>query len=488
VKYGVRGARCGARRRVPQTLRLLGAIVVLVGPAEPLGAQADPPTTQLPTTAPTPAAPIRFRTGPVERRLPTVGEGFTSDTATARFEVRGLRVILRRNTASDVVAANLYLLGGTQQLTPRTAGIEALLLATSERGTRRYTREALQRATARSGGVITINPAEDWTLFSLRTLRGSLDSSWVIFADRVVAPTLDSADVELVRAQLVTAARQRRDQPDAEVTYLADSLAFTGHPYALAPDGTEESLAATTVEQLRRYHAEQVVTSRMLLVVVGNVDRPTIERLVRGTLGRLPTGRYNWRPPGPPPSRRGIAIVRRDLPTNYILGYYAGPPASHADYAALRVASAVLSGSLFSEIRSRRNLTYAVDAPFIERAIATGGLYVTTVAPDTTLALMRRELDLLKTELLDRQALQRLVQRFITDYYLRNETNADQATALARAELYEGDYRAANRLVDRLRDVTPEDVRHVAQRYMRDVQFAYVGDPSRVSRARLESF
>jgi zinc protease len=325
-------------------------------------------------------------------------------------------------------------------------------------------------------------------VFSLRTLRGALDSSWAIFADRIVAPRLEPADVEIVRAQLLTAARQRRDQPDAEVTHIADSLAFSGHPYALDPEGTEESLAGTTAAQLRQYLAAQMVTSRMLLVVVGNVDRPAVERLVRGTLGQLPAGRYTWTPPAPPPARRAIALVRRDLPTNYILAYYAGPPANHPDYAALRVASAVLSGSLFSEIRSRRNLTYAVDAPFIERAIATGGLYVTTVSPDTTLALMRRELNLLKTELLDRQALQRLVQRFITDYYLRNETNADQANALARAELYEGDYRAASRLVDRLRQVTPEDVRRVARRYMRDFQFAYVGDPGRVSRERLEGF
>jgi zinc protease len=462
------------------------ALLVTFSPRPSALAQADPPTS--PPGSPAPSAPIRFRTGPVEKRRPDGGERPGSDTATARFEVAGVRVILRRNTASDVVAANLYLLGGTQQLSSRTAGIETLLLAASERGTRRYSREALQRAMAHTGSVITIGPAEDWTLFSLRTLRPALDSSWAVFADRVVAPRLDSGDVEIVRAQLLAAARQRRDQPDAEVTHIADSLAFGGHPYALDPEGTEQSLAAMTVDQLRRYHAEQVVTSRMLLVVVGNVERPMVERLVRGTLGQLPAGRYTWTPPAVPPSRRAVAIVRRDLPTNYILGYYTGPPANHADYAALRVAAAVLSGSLFSEIRSRRNLTYAVDAPFIERAIATGGVYVTTVSPDTTLALMRRELELLKAELLDRQALQRLVQRFITDYYLRNETNADQATALARAELYEGDYRAAGRLVDRLRDVTPEDVRRVARRYMRDFQFAYVGDPSRVSRQRLEGF
>jgi zinc protease len=473
-----RGVRGEKGRRRTRGCAVLAAVGVLLGLAPSLPAQAE--TTQ-------PPAQIRFRTGPIERRPPVL-RAVGSDTATARFDIAGVRVILRRNTASDVVAANLYLLGGTQQLTARTAGIEALLFAASERGTGHYSRAALQAAMARTGSVITIDPAEDWTLFGLRTLRGALDSSWAVFADRLVAPTLDPADVDVVRAQLVTAARQRRDQPDAEVTYLADSLAFTGHPYALAPDGTEESLAAITAEEVRRYHVEQVVTSRMLLVVVGNVDRPTVERLVRATLGRLPAGRYTWTPPRPPPPRRAITVVRRELPTNYILGYYAGPLASHPDYAALRVASAVLSGSLFSEIRSRRNLTYAVDAPFIERAIATGGLYVTTVSPDTTLALMRRELDLLKTELLDRQALQRLVQRFITDYYLRNETNADQATALARAELYEGDYRAANRLVDRLRDVTPEDVRRVAQRYMRDFQFAYLGDPSRVSRTRLERF
>jgi zinc protease len=462
---------------------IAGAISVLSAVPGLLAAQTDPPT----NPSSSQPATIRFRTGPVARRA-SPGEQSVSDTATARFDVAGIRVILRRNTASDVVAANLYLLGGTQQLTPQTAGIEALLLAASERGTRRYSREMLQRATTRLGAAISVTPAEDWTLFGLRTLRGVLDSSWAIFADRVTAPRLDPADVEVVRAQLLTAARQQRDQPDAEVTHLADSLAFTGHPYAIAPEGTEQSLTALTVDQLRRYHGEQIVTSRMLLVVVGNVERPTIEQLVRTTLGRLPAGRYTWVPPAPPASRRALVIARRELPTNYILGYYAGPPASHPDYAALRVASAVLSGSLFSEIRSRRNLTYAVDAPFIERAIATGGLYVTTVSPDTTLALMRRELELLKTELLDRQALQRLILRFITDYYLRNETNADQATALARAELYEGDYRAASRLVERLREVTPEDVRRVARRYMRDFQFAYVGDPGRVSRTRLESF
>ena len=37
---------------------------------------------------------------------------------TEKFDVNGLTVILRRNSANEVVVANLYLLGGARQLTP----------------------------------------------------------------------------------------------------------------------------------------------------------------------------------------------------------------------------------------------------------------------------------------------------------------------------------------------------------------------------------
>jgi zinc protease len=163
------------------------------------------------------------------------------------------------------------------------------------------------------------------------------------------------------------------------------------------------------------------------------------------------------------------------LPTNYLLGYYAGPPAKSPDYQALRVACAVLSGRFFTEIRSRRNLSYEVDAPFVERAVASGGVYVTTVDPKATLEQMRQEIDRLQLELLDPDGLERLVQQFITEYFLRNETNGDQATFLARAQIYDGDFRNANNFVEDLRRVKPDDVRRVAIAYMRDFRFVYLG-------------
>jgi len=412
-----------------------------------------------------------------------------TDTATTRFDVNGLQVIVRRNTANDVVAANVYLLGGTQQLTPAIQGIEDFLLQASERGTKNFPRETVRQQLSRLGSTIVIRPSEDWTLIGFTTTRAVFDSTWAILADRLMAPTLDSNEVELVRARMISAVRDAETSPDPLVSRLADSLAYVGHPYGFAPDGTESSLRSIRLSDLRNYQATQMVTSRMLVVVVGNIERSRIEQLVQNTLAHLPRGNYTWTPPHAP-AKLGRALVVREaqLPTNYIRGYYAGPAANDPDYQALHVATAVLSGRFFTEIRSRRNLSYEVDAPFIERAIASGGVYVTTVDPNTTLQLMRAEIDRLQRELIDPRGLERLVQQFITDYFLKNETNGDQATFLARAQIYQGDYRAASRFVDDLRRVRPEDVRRVARQYMHDFRFVYLGKPDLLSPALVDQF
>jgi len=128
----------------------------------------------------------------------------------------------------------------------------------------------------------------------------------------------------------------------------------------------------------------------MLLVIVGNIDRVHIERLVAQSLGQLPRGNYAWTaPPRIPELQTALVIQRRQLPTNYIRGYYSGPLAKGKDYQALRVATSVLTGRMFAEIRTRHSLTYDVQAPFVDRAATVGGLLVSTVSPDTTLKLMR---------------------------------------------------------------------------------------------------
>jgi zinc protease len=401
---------------------------------------------------------------------------------TTSFDASGVHVILRQNNANNVVAANLYLLGGARQVTEANAGIEPILLDVSERGTRQYSKNQLRRAMAKLGSEIVVSPSADWTMFGIRSSTEVFDSTWAIFADRVIHPTLAKAEIDVVKAQYLSGIRQRRDDPDALAAYLADSITFVGHPYAVSVSGNEQSIQAIDSAALRDYQRTQFITSRMLLVVVGNIDRAHVERLVSQSIGRLPRGDYKWTaPPRIPDAQTAVVIERRQLPTNYILGYYSGPLANGADYRALRIATSVLHSRLFAEIRTRQNLTYEVNAPFVDRAATVGGLYVTTISPDTTLKLMHTAILDLQQELVDATGLRQLEDNFITDYFLDNETNAAQADFLARAQIYEGDFSKADRFVDELKSVTPEAVQRVARKYMKGFRFAYVGDPSKLN-------
>jgi zinc protease len=443
----------------------------------------------IPTPAPKPAPKPGGANVSKAPSAAELADDAAGDTLTVKFDVAGIPVILRRVTANSVVAANLYLLGGVRQLTAANAGIESLLLEASERGTQKYPRDLLRTKMARLGGAIGVSPGLDWTTVALRSTVAGFDSTWAILADRLMAPRLDATDVELVRDQFITGIKQKNDSPDALLDNLADSITYVGHPYAIDPIGTESSLTKLTVAELRAYQKEQMVTSRMMLVVVGNVSRSRVERLVRESIGRLPRGSYTWTVPQAPAALpTAYVLAKRTLPTNYLQGYFQGPAATSKDYAALRLACAVLSGRLFSEVRQKRNLSYEVNAPFVERAFASGGLYVTTTAPDEVLSIMRQQITDLQDGYITPDGLERLVQQFIVTYFLDNETNADQANLLARAALYQGDFNKATHFVDDLRAVTPEDIHNAAKTYMTKVRWAYVGDPSKVTPARLMRF
>ena len=129
---------------------------------------------------------------------------------TTSFDVSGVHVILRQNSANNVVAANLYLLGGARQVTDANAGIEPILLDVSERGTRQYPKNALRRAMSKLGSEIVISASADWTMFGIRSSTEVFDSTWSIFADRVMHPTLAKSEIGVVKAQYLSGIRQRR--------------------------------------------------------------------------------------------------------------------------------------------------------------------------------------------------------------------------------------------------------------------------------------
>ncbi len=406
----------------------------------------------------------------------------SGDTLTSDYTAGGIHVIQRQTPTIDVVAVDLYLLGGTQQLTPERMGIEALALKAAQYGTDHYPVRTWQRAMARTGSEYFVDPASDWTVIGFRGVVEQFDSTWNVFADLLDHPTFDSAGVAVARQRMILTARLRDISPDGALRLLADSVAFAGHPYSLEPEGTETSLAKLTPADLARYAREQYQTSRMLLVVVGNIPRAVVEAAIARTLGLLPRGSYVWHPPSPVSPHAGPAItaVQRSTSTNYLLGYFQGPPVTNRDYPAFEIATHLLGARLSNSIREDRSLSYAAHAPFLGRALASGGIYVSTPLPDEVMPIVRAVMDSMRTVEISRQGLAFFTEQFATRRLAANGSSSAQAQSLAEAQIYEGDYRKASAKHDEFRNVTPGAIELASRMYMRNVQFVYLGDTTRL--------
>jgi len=404
-----------------------------------------------------------------------------SDTLTISYDVSGLHVIQRVNRATDIVAVRLYFLGGTRQLTAATAGIEALWLAATGYGTERYPGDQTVRTMARTGSVMELEPNVDWSVFSFTGLAQDFDATWDVLADRVMHASLDNAAIAQARLDLITRAHRRYTNPDERIQVIANQSMFPNHPYSLDPEGTETSLNGISPEQVRAYAHDQLVTSRLLLVIVGNVERAHAESLITATLGKLPPGAYHWTLPSPPerlPSR--WLVEHRQIPTNYIMFYFTGPPPTDRRYWPFRVATAFLSSYIEYYVRTEHSLSYAANAQFIDRALPMGEAYASTPKPDQVLKLMRQAVQDLQVLTVYKLEMRRLLDGFLFDYLEANATAVDQADFLAHAELFLGDFRQGDDFMNRLAWVSSHDVADAARAYMSKVQYAYLGDTTRM--------
>ena len=403
--------------------------------------------------------------------------------AVAKFTVAGIPVILKPVTANEVIAIRLYLRGGSANLTPATAGIERFIGAMAAQGTAKYGKDDFAARATANGVEFATEAGRDYTVFSARGVQEHWNETWDLFTQAALHPTFPESEIGVVRDQILNDLRQRVDDADTYLRWLADSALFAGHPYAVDAAGAETSITTLTRADLTRWHARRMTKENLLLVVVGNVSRADLQTRVAAAFGALPArGGTAAVAPAIPARAPSVTIVQRDLPTNYVIGVFPTAGLADPDYPALRAAMEILSDRLFEEVRTKRNLTYAVFAGLQSQRANAGLLYVTAVEPDTTLKVMLAEVRRLQEEAIPAPRIGQTINTYLTQYLMGQEANMSQADRLGRYELLGGGWERAETLINRIRAVRPEEIQAVAQRYLRNFTFAVIGDSTKIDR------
>jgi len=397
------------------------------------------------------------------------------------FEVNGLKVLVKRRAGSQTVVAGLFIRGGATNVTAENAGVESLMLDVATEATAAFPREQLRRELSRTGSGLSHAINSDFSVLSLGTTRRHFDRSWEMFADAALRPSFATDDFARVKNRTLLSLSDDQDVPDSYLQLLQSTLVYKGHPYLNSPRGTVDSVRRLTVDDLKSFHQNLMQTSRLLLVVVGDIDPQQLRRQVEATFGKLPRGDYRAAPLPPLVfSAQTVDVTARSLPTNYVQGVFVAPPLNVPEIYPMRVASSILQTRVFNEVRVRRNLSYAPDAFLLSQGANLGGIYVTAVDANQAVRVMLDEIARLQNEPVTIEELQATTQQFLTRHYLGQETNAAQAGDLAQYELLGGGWRNSAAFLDRIGSVKPEDIKRVANTYMRNIRFVVLGNPQSV--------
>src|SRR6266446_1217902 len=340
------------------------------------------------------------------------------------FEVNGLKVLVKRREGSQTVAAGLFIRGGVENVSASNAGVEAFMLNVASEASANFPRDRMRKETARMGTVIGDGVNYDYSTLSMAATRANVDRSWEIFTDVALHPSFTKEDVTLVQSRILAGLQGETDEPDAYLQRLQDRAAYAGHPYLNRPEGTADNIRRLTAEDLRAYHQKIMQTSRLLLVIVGDLDPAQLKTRITASFGKLPRGDYKPQPLPPLTfTSSTIDVTPRDLKTNYVQGLFTAPPITSPEIYPMRIAASILRDRVFEEVRVKRNLSYAPSAFLSSAAANTGGIYVTAVDANQAVRVMLNEIARLQNEPIDQGDIKSAVAQFLTTYYLGEETN-----------------------------------------------------------------
>lgn len=400
-----------------------------------------------------------------------------ADAVLAATLDNGLRVLLLEDRRNPIVSFQVWYRVGSRNEPRGRSGIAHFLEHLMFKGTPRFGPGEFARLVERHGGRDNAFTSRDVTSYFVDIAADRIDLILDLEADRMQNLILDPTAIDAEREVIKEERRTRtEDDPGGFLGEEVAALAFRVHPYGQPIVGWMEDITRLTPEELRAFYRTYYVPNNAIVVAVGDFDAPALLAKIRARFGGIPRG------PAPPPvkaveppqqSERRVTVRKQArLPIVYLAWHV--PNQTSPDAPALELLSRVLSAGrasrLHRQLVSERQLALDAggDYPYFSLDPDLFWFWATPLPGQTPETLEREllaELERLKNEPVTDEELRRAKNQIEAAFVFQQDSVHRRAALLARFELI-GGYRLQDTYVDRLREVTPEDLKRVARTYL----------------------
>jgi len=404
--------------------------------------------------------------------------GFTAEAASkieAITSPGGIKAWLVREASVPIVALDYAFTGGANADPAAKPGVATMVGALLDEGAGKLDARAFQEMLEERAVQLGFVANRDQFRGSLHTLSANLDEAVDMLHLALTEPRFDDEPVARIRNQLQAQLVRGTTNPNEIASRAWWANAFPGHPYGRPSNGTPDSLAAITVDDLKAYVRDVFARDTLTIGIVGDLDAEKAGQVIDRVFGSLPE--HAKLVPVPAATMQGLGeriIVNLDVPQTVINFGAPGLARNDPDFFTAYLVNHIYGGGsmssrLYREVREKRGLAYGIRSSLIwmdATNILSGGTATRGDRAAETLSLIDQETKRMAAEGPTQEELDKAKAYLKGSYAIAFDTSSKIAGQIVQIQLDKlgMDYpEKRNALIDA---VTLEDAKRVAKRLL----------------------
>jgi len=398
----------------------------------------------------------------------------------------GLRLILKEDHTSNIIALQTFIGTGVRAEDPRQAGIAVLTQRMLLKGTewslisKRRSEEEIFEEIENLGARIGVDFLPDMANLYLLATRETFEQALPIYFDVLLHPSFPEEELAKEKEALIKELEAAKDNNFNLIYENFRQELYGSHPYGRPDEGYAETMSSITRQDVLNFYKRYYVPNNIVVAVVGDFEMARMRFKLGATLEAMlwrPTSAYLPLKPKPVEfsltQNKEVKATKKIGSAWMILGY-PGPAITGEDYTAMKLLNAVIGGGmssrLFTELREKRGLAYSTGSFFPSRIEESHFVnYIITVPqPDIIEECKAGILEILeeiKKNGVPEEELVRAKNYLIGNYIIEHETASRRAWYLGWYEMLGAGYKMDDLYMERIQQLTSEDLQRAAQRY-----------------------
>ncbi|MFH1951434.1 MAG: pitrilysin family protein [Pseudomonadota bacterium] len=384
-----------------------------------------------------------------------------------------MRLIIKENHRLPEVSIIGAFLGGTRLEKPGKWGISNFVGDMLTRGTKERTASEIASTVESWAGSLSGFSGRNSIGVTAKFLSKDLYAGMELLADVVLNVAFPQSEMEKVRDDILADIKAKKDRPTAQLFDLFYKTLYPDYPYGHPLTGTTETIRSITRSDLEEWYYSVAIPSNFVLTVVGDLKKdqliPYVKALFSTFLSSEKKLPHIAPAPAPLAEAREAHQNRPGAQTHLIIGYLGVDLKSEDNppMALVKTSLAGQGGRLFSQLRDKQSLAYAITA-FRRPGLETGafGAYLACDPNKTAVATAAvfEELNKIREEGLTDRELVEAKSYLMGNLLIGLQTNGSQAMQMTLDELYGLGYNNLPKFISNINAVTLDDIKRSARK------------------------